>query len=154
MKKPPEELVELFRQIDVDEPESWASSEFNETDISQISRATMLRNVADMVVEHCKVENIKRAANSSPHGKAAIAALDSGHADWDNVAEISRQVLYDFMWNYFRMVDGMDDMPINPAGLSWQLTSFDESGQQVGSADGLYESLYRMLNHVSGRDAW
>lgn len=154
MKKPPEELVELFRQIDVDEPESWAYSEFNEKDISQISRATMLRNVADMIVEQCKVDTIKRAANSSPHGKAAVAALDAHQADWDNVAEISRQVLYDFMWNYFRMVDGMDDMPVNPAGLSWQLVSFDESGRQFGSADGLYESLYRMMNHVSGREDW
>jgi len=153
MKRPPEELIELFRQIKVDEPASWASSEFNEN-ISQISRATMLRNVADMIVEHCEVDSIKRTAKDSPHGKAALEALESDQTDWDNVAEIARQVLYNFMWDYFRMLDDMDEMPINPAGLSWQLTSFDESGKQVGSADALYESLYRMLNYVSGREAW
>lgn len=154
MRTPPEELVELFRQIDVDEPESWASSEFNDKDVSQVSRATMLRNVADMIVKQCEVDSIKRTAKDSPHGKKALEALEASQTDWNNVAEISRQVLYNFMWNYLRMLDDMDEMPINPAGLSWQLTSFDESGKQVGSADALYESLYRMLNHVSGREAW
>ena len=154
MKKPPEELVELFRQIDVDEPEVWASSEFNEKDISQISRATMLRNVADMIIEHCDIDSIKRTAEDSPHGKAALDALESNGTEWNNVAEISRQVLGNFVWNYFRMLDDMDEMPVNPAGLSWQLTSFDEIGRQVGSADALYESLYHMLRHVSGREDW
>jgi hypothetical protein len=154
MKKPPEELIELFRQIDVDEPREWASSEFNEKDISQISRATMLRNVADMIVEHCKVESIKRTAKDSPHGKVALQALESNNTDFNNVAEISRQVLSNFMWSYFRMVDGMDEMPVNPGGLDWQLMSFDERGEQVGAAVALYESLYHMLRHVSGREDW
>lgn len=154
MKKPPEELVDLFRQIDVDEPEVWASSEFNEKDISQISRAIMLRNVADMIVEHCEVDSIRRSAEASPHGKAALDALEANRAGWENVAEISRQVLSNFMWDYFRMLDDMDEMPVNPAGLSWQLTSFDENGKQVGAASDLHESLYHMLRHVSGRENW
>lgn len=154
MEKPPQNLVNLFRQIDVDEPDSWASSELNERDISQVSRATILRNVADLIVRQSEIDMIKRAAEASPHGIAALKKLEADDVDWGQVAEICRQVLSSFTWQYFRMVDGIDEMPVNPANLFWQLNSFDESGRQVGSADGLYESIYRMLGHVSGRENW
>lgn len=59
------------------------------------------------------------------------------------------------MCQYFRMSDGMMDPFRNPADINWSAVAFDnESGRQIDVVDALYESLYEMLEHVSGRERW
>jgi hypothetical protein len=148
MSAAPENLVDVFRELGVSEPQEWAHSEVSEG-IDQTARATLLRALADSTIEACSAESWRRSAGSS--ARALNKLIEQG-ADLEAVKELCVQSAYTVVWEFLRMSSGMDDPKLNPGNVAWAIMRVDSGGNPVGEITTPYESWWRVLCAVSGRD--
>jgi hypothetical protein len=142
------QIVPIFQALGVSDPEGWAHSEASEG-IDQTARATVLRALADCVVEACSAESWRTSSRSA---EAALDVLVQQGADIEAVKELCIQSTYSAIWNFLRLSSGVDESKLNPANVAWAIVKVDSEGNPVGGIPALYESWWGVLCDVLGRD--
>jgi len=143
------QLVSVFQALGVSDPEGWAHSEASEG-IDQTARATVLRALADCVVEGCSPEYWRKSSRSA---EAAFDTLLKQGADTKAIEELCVQSAFGAIWNFLRLSSGIDEPKINPASIAWGILKVDADGKPVGEIPALYESWWEVLCDVTGRDS-
>lgn len=142
------ELTALFRKLGAREPESWASSQHNEG-IDQLARFVFLREAWKCVVKPDDVSWIDRTiadakARPSDPGAGIGPALErllAVGADRKDIHEVVRVMQYELLSSLCYLLEDPGQLEPELEDLSWRLVRINESGEIIGTIDGLHESL-------------
>jgi len=135
-----ETLVEQFRELGVPDPEDWARSQIDEG-IDQVSRATVLRAIADIVVKSSKDAPMLATTDwGSSKVKAAAERLYVNEEAAQDIETLLKAVLFQAFWDFMVISDGNAGIPVNPAKVNIGLYSRDDDFQPRAEIGGLHES--------------
>ena len=145
---PEAELADLFRKLGANEPESWASSQFNEG-TPQLHRFLFLRQAWQSVVDEddenwidAYVERSRGYPNEpfAGIGLGLKACLDAG-ADRRMLTDIVRGMQVELLFSLCYLLGDPAIEEPEARDLGWALFAIDDDGQPMAEVGGLHESV-------------
>jgi hypothetical protein len=145
------DLAKKFATLGVPDPESWASSQLREG-IDQISRATMLRAMADIVIESERMVRLFAEADwvTYPVRNAANRLCSSNEA-LEDMGTVVKAAVYHALSDAMVLSDGNAGIVNNPESVEIGLFRLDENFEPKSQIDGLHESWSSVASAVVGK---
>ena len=145
------DLVKKFAMLGVPDPESWAGSQTREG-IDQISRATMLRAMADIVQESEGMVKLFREADwvIDPVRNAANRLSISDEATED-ISTVAKAAVYHALSSVMVLSDGSAVIENNPENVEIGLFKLDENFEPKSQINGLHESWSSVASAIVGK---
>ena len=143
-----EDLSNIFRKLGAREPESWAASQIEEG-INQLARFVFLREAWKSVIDERDdswIDGEIRSSKREPEapgagmGKALENLLSAG-GERNDIVQIARHAQWKLLFELCYLLEGPDELEDEIKNMSWGLFEVGESGDIVGTIDGLHESV-------------
>jgi hypothetical protein len=159
-----ETLIEEFRRLGVERPESWASSQLKEG-IPQLQRARLLYKLWRAVVSHDDLSWIDRErrryamAEKARPGSGSrvapqVAVIDrilAAGVPLDEITILVRQMQIACLFHFCQTLDDSGGGPPEAAGTHWGVFEVDKKNNPIRPLGGLHESLNSFDREASAR---
>lgn len=147
-----DELRLKFDELGVPNARAWAESHVNEG-IDQLSRATVLRAFADVVVKSQGTLNAFSEADwVSAEVKNAARMLEKSDVSSSDLALVTKAALYYAISDIMALLDGAAELENNPGGIQIGLVRLDEKYEPSSQIHALHESWGEVASTVIGRE--
>ena len=145
------DLAKKFAMLGVLDPQVWAGSQLKEG-IDQISRATMLRAMSDIVLESEEMVKLFSEAEwvADPVRDAANRLCTSEEA-LEDMAKVAKAAVYYALSSVMILSDGNAAIANNPANLEIGLFKLNENFEPSSQINGLHESWSAVASAVVGK---
>lgn len=148
------DLVAAFKELGVDDPEGWASSQTNEG-IDQLARATALRALSDIAAGAPTILAGMDQSGATAEVRASAKRLQAADVDQEDMDLVVKAVVSDLMFNVCALLDGAAEPTVNPGGEMLGAFSVKEVGGDfipVGEGLGLHEDWNEFAANALGED--
>ncbi len=147
-----EDLVSKFDLLGVPDSGSWAKSQLHEN-IDQMSRATLLRFFADVVIRNHQMAHQFDNADwvTAPVQEAAQRILQADVASED-LALVVKAVLYYAMSDVMIALDGNAPIETNPDQIEVGLFRLNDDFEPSSQIEALHESWSQFAAATVGKD--
>lgn len=146
------DLTSKFEALGVPDSASWARSQMNEG-IDQLSRATVLRAMADIVVESQKMPKLFAETDwATDEVRLAARRIDDAGVSSDDLALIVKAVVYHSLSNMIVLFDDCAEFENNPGQIQVGLYKLDDDLEPASPIEGLHESWSQVAGAMVGKD--
>lgn len=142
-------LTEQFRSLGVNDPDGWARSQQSEG-IDQISRATLLRALADIIADAPYFWNGQTGPHAADQVRLAAARIAASDVSPDDLALVLQATTWEVVFSILSLLDSASEPEINPADLSFGVFALDEDGSPLDEPLMLAESWREVAAAVLG----
>lgn len=145
-------LKKQFIALGVPNPEDWAKSQLSEG-IDQLSRATVLRAMADIVVK--SQEMPKLFANTdweTEEVSNAAKKIESSDVAPEDIALIVKTAVYHSLSDMMVLFDDCAEFENNPGKIQAGLFKLDENFKPISEIGGLHENWSQVAGAIVGTD--
>jgi len=168
MEEVPPDLIEEFRRLGLERPESWARSQVREG-INQLSRARLLywlfsnitrtdndndRSVADAVNRYDRDEAGQPGSGivSNPQAQIYKRMLSEGFTERD-IRVVIRETEIKALMNFVCALDGCVSPPPEAGSCGFGVFEIDEKGRPLRPVNALHESVHSFNTEARARMA-
>lgn len=147
-----EDLVTKFKILGVSDPDGWAKSQVNEG-IDQLSRATVLRAMADIVVRSSgMLELLKDATWATDEVRNAAKRIDDAGVASADLALVVKTAVYHSLSDLVVLFDNCAEFDVNPGHIQAGLFKLNDDFEPSSAIDGLHESWSQVAGAIVGKD--
>jgi len=147
-----EDLAAKFEMLGVPDPAIWAKTQVNEG-IDQLSRATVLRAMADVVIKSSSMPALFADAVwvTDEVRNAAKRIEDSGVSSAD-LALFVKTAVYHSLSDMMVLFDNCAEFEINPGQIQAGLFKLNDDFEPSSAIEGLHESWSQVAGAIVGKD--
>lgn len=146
------DLAAKFEALGVPDASGWAKSQMNEG-IDQLSRATVLRAMADIVIGSHRLSKLFADADwVTDEVRNAARRIDDVGVSSNDLALVVKAVVYHALSDMMVLFDGSAEFDNNPGQIQAGLFKLDDDFEPASAIDGLHESWRSVASAIVGQD--
>ena len=146
------DLSAKFEELGVPDPTSWAKSQINEG-IDQLSRATVLRAMAEIVVRYSNTpELIADAVWATDQVRDAAKRIGGAGVSSADLALIVKTAVYYSLSDMMVLFDGCVEFENNPGQIQVGLFTLADNFEPASAIEGLHESWSQVAGAIVGKE--
>lgn len=145
-------LTKQFKALGVPNPEDWTKSQLGEG-IDQLSRATVLRAMADIVVKSQEMPRLFANTDwASDEVRNAAKKIESSDVLPEDIALIVKTAVYHSLSDMMVLFDDCAEFENNPGQIQAGLFKLDEDFKPISEIGSLHESWSQVAGEIVGKD--
>lgn len=146
------DLTAKFEALGVPNPANWAKSQMNEG-IDQLSRATVLRAMADIVVGSRRMPELFADADwVTDEVRNAARRINGAGVSSDDLTLIIKTAVYHSLSDMMVLFDDCAELENNPGQIQVGLFKLDDDFEPASPIEGLHESWNQVAGAIVGED--